>query len=422
MTTAEILPTDASLEREPPDGFSVLSYNILLPNTGAGWWVFKFYDPSIADEHRAWPHRQALLRQQLAAARADILCLQETVPGTFESDFAFLAEGGYDHALHRKSELRCATFWRRDRLTLAAEPRYADRVLVTTLQSVHDRARCVHVLNGHLKAGSDPARRLRQAHEALELAAKTARALGQTPGQVPAIFCGDFNRESAGSAVTQLLHDGEVLPATREAAYPDQELTSKPKSQPFGRFEDAYAQAFEHPPDTLLLPNRAVYFLDESGEMRPEIVAAFRAMFQKFAAGRDAMDRAAVDAWITTVNRAPGRGSELDKALAIFASRGAEQLTADDLLAIYTAEMNEGKPWGVYHDLHACGVAPVPGPRRVFTGRFDRIHYTPATLRLQAVRALLTDEQRALVFERGETLPNAWHPSDHLPVSAVFAW
>lgn len=417
-----ILPAGSPLDGEPGT-LGVLSYNVLLPNAGAGWWVFKFYDPAVAEEHRAWPHRQALLRQQLAEARADVIALQEAVPDTFADDFAFLGEEGYAGELHRKGELRCATFWRRDRLELAAEAKHADRVLVTALRSVHDRSRVVLVLNGHLKAGPDPGRRLRQAAEALEQAARLARSLGLPLDRTPVVFCGDFNSEPAGSAVSQLLREGSVPPTAREAAYPEVELTSKVKTQPFGPLVDAHAEALgDRVPATLLLPDRQAYFADEAGAVRPAIVAAVRAMFERFAAGRGVMDRDAVAAWITTINRASDRGSELAKARAVFEARGVEQLTVDDLLGVYLAELGEGKVWGVYHDLHACGVAPAPGPTRVFEGRFDQIHHTPATLPLRAVRALLTDEQRERVFTRGETLPNAWHPSDHLPVGAVFAF
>ena len=419
--TPSILPAGSPLDREP-GSLGVLSYNVLLPNVGAGWWVFKFYDPAVAEEHRGWPHRQALLRQQITGARADVVALQEAVPDTFDQDFAFLGEAGYAGELHRKGELRCATFWRRDRLELAAEPKHADRVLVTALRAVDDRSRVALVLNGHLKAGPDPGRRLRQVAEALDQAARLARSLGLPLDRTPVVFCGDFNSEPAGSAVSQLLREGAVPPTAREAAYPDLELTSKTKTQPFGPLADAYAAACDPPPATLLLPDRHAYFADESGAVRPAIVAAIRALFARFSGGRDVMDRAAVDAWITTINRASDRGSELTKARAVFEARGVEQLTADDLVGVYLAELGEGKVWGVYHDLHACGVAPEPGPTRVFAGRFDQIHHTAATLPLRAVRALLTDEQRERVFTRGETLPNAWHPSDHLPVGAVFTF
>gem|GEM_PF-2581723 len=402
-----------------PGAFSLVSYNILLPNSVRGWWVFKFYQPSVPDEARAWAHRQRLLREGLLGAMADIVCLQEVVPDSFEQDLAFLTEAGYDHALHRKSELRCATFWRRSRFALASEPQHKDRSLITSLRTVDEARRLVHVVNVHLKAGPEPARRLRQVFEALEQTQKEARKVGQGP----VVICGDFNSNPAGSAVQRLLIEGEVRPELREDAYPEQELTSKPRSQPFGRFDDAYAAAFgpQSAPPTLLLPDRDAFFADEQGALRPAVVDAFRAIFQKFSGGQPTMDRAAVDRWISTINRRTERGSEWDKALEIFAKNGAETLSEEDLVGIYVAELREGKPWGVFHDLDACGALPGGPPPAVFEGRFDQIHHTPS-LSLSAVVSPLNEAQRRQVYEQKDTLPNAWHPSDHLPLGAVFRW
>lgn len=108
--------------------------------------------------------------------------------------------------------------------------------------------------------------------------------------------------------------------------------------------------------------------------------------------------------------------------MAVFAAKGHEALGEDDMVALYTAELAEGKPWGVIHDLHATGVLPVLPPHRVWAERVDRVHYTTESLALAAVRDPLTAAQWATLKERNETLPNAWHPSDHLPVAAVLRW
>ena len=76
-------------------GFSVISYNVLLPNSGDGWWVFKYYDASTPDAQRAWAHRQGLLKAQLLAQMADIVCIQEARGESFADDFRFMAEAGY---------------------------------------------------------------------------------------------------------------------------------------------------------------------------------------------------------------------------------------------------------------------------------------------------------------------------------------
>src|SRR5262249_17952632 len=128
------------------------------------------------------------------------------------------------------------------------------------------------------------------------------------------------------------------------------------------------------------------------------------------------------DAWIAAINRRPGRGSEWDKARAIFEARGAEELRLPDLLAIYAAELREGKPWSVHHDLYACGVALSAPFAGAFEARFDRICFTSSGLALFAVREPLSVAQRRRVYEQGDVLPNAWQPSDHLPLAALFRW
>lgn len=420
--STEILPADAPLDAalsSPADGLSLLSYNVLLPNSAEnGWWIPKYYEPSVPPEQRAWPHRQALIRQGLLGAVADILCLQETTPECFEEDWAFLREAGYDHAVHRKGELRCATFWRRDRWSLADEPRHQDRVLLTALGSLTS-SRSVQIANVHLKAGAEPGRRLRQVAEVLEQISKRSAAQGARLDEVPVVLCGDFNTDVSGSALEHLLSLGEVTPDFREATYPDTQLTSKTRKNPLGPFLDSHAQAFgAHAPPTLLLPDRERFFFSSPRIFSEPFLAAVRALFLLFSGGSAQMDRSAVDAWISAVNGRPERGSEWTKAAAIFASKGAEVLLQEDIERIYMDEVLEGKPWGVLHDLSVCGALPELPPHRVFARRFDQIHYTPRALQLQAVRRPLSEER----LQAGATLPSAWHPSDHLPVGAVFRW
>jgi exonuclease III len=417
-----VLPPGSPLSSalcSPSEGFSLLSYNILLPNSVRGWWIPKYYEPSVAPEQRTWPHRQALLRQGMAEAQADVLCLQELIPESAEADMSFLREAGYDHVLHRKGDLRCGTFWRRDRFSLGADPQHKDRTLLTSLRSQSSPERVVQVINVHLKAGSDPARRLRQVDEAL---GQVHRSLPQGAAGAPVVIAGDFNSEPRGTAVERLLQHGEVDASMREERYPAVELTSRLRRNPLGPFVDAYAAAFGegNAPPTLLLPDREAFFFNASGALSEAADRAIRALFARFAAD-GLMSREATIAWITTVNGKPGRGSEWDKAQAALAEREGDALTEEDMVSIYEAELREGKPWGVVHDLVACGALdPVPSPR-VLSLRFDQIHFTGA-LSLSAVSQPLAEDRWRQVQDNGVTLPNAWHPSDHLPVGAAFRW
>eukprot|EP00977_Amphora_coffeiformis_P021287 scaffold9134_cov170-Amphora_coffeaeformis.AAC.11 len=83
--------------------FSILSWNILLPNAEDNWWNHKMYSSGVPMEHREWPHRQALIRDRLLQVDADIICIQEAAADTFAQDFEFLTkEAGYEFCIHNK--------------------------------------------------------------------------------------------------------------------------------------------------------------------------------------------------------------------------------------------------------------------------------------------------------------------------------
>jgi endonuclease/exonuclease/phosphatase family metal-dependent hydrolase len=422
----------------------VLSYNVLLPNpeaspSGVGWWVYKYYRPQTEEAARTWGHRRALLEERLLGMGSDVICLQEVVEEGFEEDFGFLTARGYAHALHKKGMLRCATFWRADAWALEGPVRHGDKTLSVALRPVDGAgagveggfAGGVYVINCHLTAGPDPARRARQVTQALEQAKKDLVRLGCAPERAPVVVCGDFNCDPQDGAAHRLLTVGEVRAGETEEGVEVFPGGHAPKTQPFGVFTDSYARAYEaagqQPPPTLIVQRLLEWLVEgEPQALTAGLIAALTAMFIKFAGAREGavMDGAAIDRWITEINRAPRRGSEWAKARALLDERAQPALSLADFIAIYEAEVREGKPWAVYHDLHTCGVAHhvgVPAVEPPFAARYDCI-YCAASLRVEAVRAPLTEAQRQRVYEAGETLPNAWHPSDHLPVEATLSW
>lgn len=458
---------------------SVLSYNVLLPNSVDGWWIYKYYDHDAPAMVSSWEHRQKLLRDCILQADADVVCLQEVAPDSFETDFAFMCEAGYRHQLLNKGRMRNATFWRSDRLQLASAFS-KDRTLATRLTLLPEcGSACrasdgrdvalsqepaaprdaleVVVVNCHLSAGRSAPRRLRQMHEVLEAirkqdakaaagAAKGKKAGGSRPcqnAQGPSasaaariIVCGDFNSQGA-TGVRELLVSGKVEPDFRESGDPTERdqattpLTSKTKGTTVGLFSDCYSDAAAEgvpPPPTLVCKMLDCHMINlETGEPTEHFKAQIGRMFAKFSGDGAVMSRADVERWLVCVNKTLGRGAEYRAAEAVLQAQeqagAAAGLTAAQLLAIYMEEVTAGKFWGVEHDLGACNGAGVHVPRSVpFKARFDYIYHTFGTLRCLAVRSPLTAVQRQLLFEeRSTSIPNSWHPSDHLPVAAVFA-
>jgi len=108
--------------------------------------------------------------------------------------------------------------------------------------------------------------------------------------------------------------------------------------------------------------------------------------------------------------------------MAAMEKRGSDTFSREDFVALYAAELAEGKFWGVEHDLRVLNgeglSVPSEGPCALC---FDHIFFTPERLQLLGVQEPLTDEQRRRIYqEPWEVLPNSWHPSDHLPVAALF--
>mmetsp|Transcript_24750 Transcript_24750/g.41857 ORF Transcript_24750/g.41857 Transcript_24750/m.41857 type:complete len:632 (+) Transcript_24750:90-1985(+) len=213
-----VLPSGAYICKE--DEITILSYNILLPNSVDGWWVYKMYSfrHGVPAEDTTWEVRKALLRQEISTANSDIVCFQEVSAESFEGDFAFMEELGYDRSeMYKRGRFRPATFWKSSRVEAVADPFHRDRVLVipfrrvqvTTsadMQTESENDQCsatikapppppphshshstisvptlpdidlpLYVANCHLQAGEHAAeRRLRQMHDALESIRKDA--------------------------------------------------------------------------------------------------------------------------------------------------------------------------------------------------------------------------------------------------------
>jgi len=256
----QILPAGQPLDTFPTstenDSFSILSWNILLPNSEDNWWCHKMYSPGVPSSKRTWSHRRSLIRDRLLNSTADIICIQEADGDSFETDFAFMREAGYDHVLHKKFRFRCATFFKAGKFALE-NVGHKDRTLLTALRRVdtdNDANGMVTVVNSHLSGGAAPERRLRQVHEALEQirkwtnAAQNAldkqrRAKRPSPKNIAkaaallhrydttgVVICGDFNSDG-NTAVRRLLVEGSVDPEWREAQYPDVVLTSRRREQ-----------------------------------------------------------------------------------------------------------------------------------------------------------------------------------------------
>ena len=175
-----------------PGQLSVLSYNVLLPNSIDGWWNYKMYHPTTPEnfhiEHTnkisAWEYRSSLLKTKIETINPDVVCMQEVSPESFHQDFEFMNELGYDGVeMFRRGRFRPATFWKTDKCTLITDAVHKDRTLLTVFQlnDVEENhpgfGRNWHVLNCHLQAGPEGKRRLRQIDDGVKASVRAAKNL-----------------------------------------------------------------------------------------------------------------------------------------------------------------------------------------------------------------------------------------------------
>lgn len=107
-------------------------------------------------------------------------------PVSFESDFEFMQELGYDchEMFKKKSRFRPATFWKSTRLTLVSEPVHKDRTMITAFRfsdeddgNENSSSSIWFVLNCHLQAGPQGPRRVRQIQEGIKGVVTLAKKL-----------------------------------------------------------------------------------------------------------------------------------------------------------------------------------------------------------------------------------------------------
>ena len=165
----------------------------------------------------------------------------------------------------------------------------------------------------------------------------------------------------------------------------------------------------------------------------PLLQQALDEVFAKFSSNGSTLTQAEVDTFLILTNGELGRGGTFRHTTAIFEQKikssenGKEEaeLTLQDWYSVFARELSEGKWWQVVYDLEVCGVnvRSLHSPdssTQFYQGWLDYIYFQ--RLDCSAVQDVLTEEERQSIYTKGDALPNSWHPSDHLPVAAIFSW
>ena len=445
-----------------PNTLSVLSYNLLLPNSVDGWWTFKNYCPNTPMEARSWLRRQALLAKKIQMESPDIMCFQEASDRSYKSDFEFLTTSGWKFHVHAKGKMRMRpiTFWNPALFEVVSGASFSkDHTLITPFR-VRSTQKIFWTINCHLQAGIHAGdRRLRQLHEALETVRKKSKTLCISSDCV--IVCGDFNSKSDEALATgvYLLH-GKVDGGFEEYG---KSVTSKTKRCSIFPFQDAYRAAYAGNtiPPTMIAPSlipRMESSRDASakdgqtqtykGEVKPSknFVAACNLLFGIYSdTGGHMMSRRAIEKWLMDINKSVERGDEMRHAFEILEAKGgdgqedvANYFSPEDFLLVYTKELQHGKYWGIasdfqyiaakYHMLPKLAELDVLPPfyiegrepnaseaeTDIHLGTIDYIFYTSKTLKCEGVLDIS--------LGRNRPIPDSSECSDHFCIKAVFSF
>jgi exonuclease III len=440
MLVDNLVGPGASLAPTLGSQLSVLTWNILLPNSVDGWWTYKMYSPQVDLEVPSWEYRKKLLKDRIGIINADVVCLQETSTASFDTDFDFMEDLGYDgHEMFKKGRFRPVTFWKTKHCRLVTPAVHKDRCLITAFEKVREQeAERSHqppywyIANCHLQAGQQGPRRVRQILEGIKGVITLARKQKEDEPEknVRLIVCGDFNGGPESGAI-RLMENGFIDNEFLEDGEP---VSSGRKELPLTKpLRDASAAVTSRePPPTLVVAELMSTLMETATYADPklskEMIERLGRIYDRLATGSDGkMSKCDVEDWLLKINRELNRGDEFRNAAKAMGFIDANPndpwevrkkrlqlpdngiLTREGFIEVYQKELSGGKFWGIAHDMELLG-DPLPD-KGVFMSRFDRIYYNDQSI--QPVTVLDTVS--------GVPCPNDKEPSDHLPVAAVFS-
>jgi hypothetical protein len=152
-------------------------------------------------------------------------------------------------------------------------------------------------------------------------------------------------------------------------------------------------------------------------------------VFDKFSDGEETLTEEQVAEFLIKTNGQLGRGGMSRHTSAVFQKKVEASepavLTRQEWYSVFAKELGEGKWWQVVYDLEACGAnlrshAETKGQH--YQGWLDYVYFDSQRLSCTGVQEALTADELSRIYDSGDALPNEWHPSDHLPVAALFSW
>ena len=176
----------------------------------------KRYASHLPEKIKSWKCRQPLL-EKLLPTLGDIIAVQECEIGTFEEDFGFMKDFGFnciapfDKSVAKDpskgSLAKTAMFFNESKFDL----QWHNHRSRTLLSAMFDRSsqKLIWIINCHLEGHPDKdAERFSQMKNALNIITKQQKKMNLIPEQCNVIICGDFNCSADSSLVSHVLNGG----------------------------------------------------------------------------------------------------------------------------------------------------------------------------------------------------------------------
>eukprot|EP01124_Arcella_intermedia_P032391 TRINITY_DN7545_c0_g1_i1.p1 TRINITY_DN7545_c0_g1~~TRINITY_DN7545_c0_g1_i1.p1 ORF type:complete len:315 (-),score=67.35 TRINITY_DN7545_c0_g1_i1:22-966(-) len=195
--------------------FSIASFNTLRRNEA---FIGKYW---VSLEARKWENRRKLHIELLKSLKTDLICLQEAEMNTFEEDFGFAQELGYEVVKPKGTKkqedpqhghTKPSIFYNPARMKLVwHNPR--SRMVLAAFEFL-ETPRLVFVMNVHLQGGRQEDQRLYQIKSGFKELEKFLAKEHLAKEGVHLVLCGDFNA-TLEHLVHQFLRDGAMAEGER---------------------------------------------------------------------------------------------------------------------------------------------------------------------------------------------------------------
>jgi endonuclease/exonuclease/phosphatase family metal-dependent hydrolase/Ca2+-binding EF-hand superfamily protein len=162
----------------------------------------------------------------------------------------------------------------------------------------------------------------------------------------------------------------------------------------------------------------------------PLLKSSLDHVFGMFSDDGETLTEDELDKFLVQVNGAVDRGGISRHTAGILEKKTNMSepavLTRDDWYDVFARELGEGKWWQVVYDLETCGATirsrSTTNECQHYQAWLDYLYFDSHKLQCEGFQEALTKAEVSRMYQEGDTLPNEWHPSDHLPVAAIFSW